>query len=41
MPNYRFSKFQQALPAAYAFEVVQSYLLDIPGIFKMSAKAKK
>jgi ATP-dependent helicase Lhr and Lhr-like helicase len=41
MPNYRFSKFQQALPAAYAFEVVQSYLLDIPGIFKMSAKSRK
>jgi ATP-dependent helicase Lhr and Lhr-like helicase len=41
MPNYRFSKFQQALPPAYAFEVVQNYLLDIPGIFKMSAQAKK
>jgi ATP-dependent helicase Lhr and Lhr-like helicase len=41
MPNYRFSKFQQALPAAYAFEVVQNYLLDIPGIFKLSAQAKK
>jgi ATP-dependent helicase Lhr and Lhr-like helicase len=35
MPNYRFSKFQQALPDAYAFEVVQSFLLDIPGIAKL------
>jgi ATP-dependent helicase Lhr and Lhr-like helicase len=41
MPNYRFSKFQPALPSAYAFEVVQSYLLDIPGIFKMIPQKSK
>jgi ATP-dependent helicase Lhr and Lhr-like helicase len=35
MPNYRFSKFQQVLPEEYAFEVVQSYLLDIAGIAKL------
>jgi ATP-dependent helicase Lhr and Lhr-like helicase len=35
MPNYRFSKFQQVLPEEYAFEVVQSYLLDIEGIAKL------
>jgi ATP-dependent helicase Lhr and Lhr-like helicase len=35
MPNYRFSKFQQVLPEEYAFEVIQSYLLDIEGIAKL------
>ncbi len=31
LPNYRLSKFQQALPEQYAREMVASYLLDIPG----------
>jgi ATP-dependent helicase Lhr and Lhr-like helicase len=35
MPNYRFSKFQQVLPAQYAFETIRSYLLDIEGISKL------
>jgi ATP-dependent helicase Lhr and Lhr-like helicase len=35
MPNYRFSKFQQALPEDFAFEVVQSYLLDIGGVSRL------
>ncbi len=36
MPGYRFSKFQQVLPDRYALEVVQSYLLDVPGVQKIS-----
>ncbi|MBW4551008.1 MAG: DEAD/DEAH box helicase [Aphanocapsa sp. GSE-SYN-MK-11-07L] len=36
LPNYRFSKFQQALPKQYALEVVQSHLLDIPGLQKLT-----
>jgi ATP-dependent helicase Lhr and Lhr-like helicase len=32
LPNYRFSKFQQVLPPEFALEVVQSNLLDIPGL---------
>jgi ATP-dependent helicase Lhr and Lhr-like helicase len=38
MPGYRFSKFQQVLPDAYALEVVQSYLLDVPGVQKIVVK---
>jgi ATP-dependent Lhr-like helicase len=30
LPAYRLSKFQQALPDQLAFEVVASYLLDVP-----------
>lgn len=29
MPNYRLSKFQEALPANYSQETVKSYLLDV------------
>ncbi|MGB3491233.1 MAG: hypothetical protein WBA57_00790 [Elainellaceae cyanobacterium] len=29
-PEYRLSKFQQALPEQFALEMVQDYLLDIP-----------
>jgi ATP-dependent helicase Lhr and Lhr-like helicase len=36
MPGYRFSKFQQVLPERHALEVVQSYLLDVPGVQKMA-----
>jgi ATP-dependent Lhr-like helicase len=36
MPGYRFSKFQQVLPDRYALEVVQSYLLDVPGVSKLA-----
>jgi ATP-dependent helicase Lhr and Lhr-like helicase len=36
LPNYRFSKFQHALPKQYALEVVQSNLLDIPGLRKLT-----
>jgi ATP-dependent helicase Lhr and Lhr-like helicase len=35
MPGYRFSKFQQVLPDCFALEVVQSYLLDVPGVQKI------
>ncbi len=35
LPNYRFSKFQQVLPDAYALEMVQGYLLDIDSISKL------
>ncbi len=35
MPGYRFSKFQQVLPDRFALEVVQSYLLDVPGVQKL------
>jgi ATP-dependent helicase Lhr and Lhr-like helicase len=35
MPGYRFSKFQQVLPDRFALEVVQSYLLDVPGVQKI------
>jgi ATP-dependent helicase Lhr and Lhr-like helicase len=38
MPGYRFSKFQQVLPDRYALEVVQSYLLDVPGVQKLVTK---
>ncbi|MCU0565447.1 MAG: DEAD/DEAH box helicase [Oculatellaceae cyanobacterium Prado106] len=31
LPNYRLSKFQQALPDDYVLEMVSSYLLDIAG----------
>jgi ATP-dependent Lhr-like helicase len=30
LPEYRLSKFQQALPDQFALEMVQNYLLDIP-----------
>jgi ATP-dependent helicase Lhr and Lhr-like helicase len=36
MPGYRFSKFQQVLPDKFALEVVQSYLLDVPGVQKIA-----
>jgi ATP-dependent helicase Lhr and Lhr-like helicase len=36
LPGYRFSKFQQVLPPEFALEVVQSNLLDIPGLVKAS-----
>jgi ATP-dependent helicase Lhr and Lhr-like helicase len=36
LPNYRLGKFQQVLPARYALEIVQNYLLDIKGIDKLS-----
>ncbi len=35
MPGYRFSKFQQVLPDRFALEVIQSYLLDVPGVQKL------
>ncbi len=31
LPDYRLSKFQRALPQEFALEMVQEYLLDIPG----------
>ena len=30
LPQYRLSKFQQALPEVYSLEMIQNYLLDIP-----------
>lgn len=30
LPNYRLSKFQDALPSDFSLEMVQAYLLDIP-----------
>ncbi|MCY7337382.1 MAG: DEAD/DEAH box helicase, partial [Chamaesiphon sp.] len=30
LPEYRLSKFQQALPDIYSIEIIQNYLLDIP-----------
>lgn len=29
LPNYRLSKFQEALPEVYSREVVQAYLVDL------------
>jgi ATP-dependent helicase Lhr and Lhr-like helicase len=40
MPGYRFSKFQQVLPDRFALEVVQSYLLDVPGVQKIQLSTK-
>ncbi len=40
MPGYRFSKFQQVLPDRFAIEVVQSYLLDVPGVQKIRTSTK-
>jgi ATP-dependent Lhr-like helicase len=40
MPGYRFSKFQQVLPDHFALEVVQSYLLDVPGVQKIQLSTK-
>ncbi len=40
MPGYRFSKFQQVLPDRFALEVVQSYLLDVPGVQKIRISTK-
>jgi ATP-dependent Lhr-like helicase len=34
LPEYRLSKFQKALPTAYAVEMVENYLLDISGTVK-------
>ena len=31
LPEYRLSKFQQALPERYSLEMISDYLLDIPG----------
>jgi ATP-dependent Lhr-like helicase len=31
LPEYRLSKFQQALPESYSLEMLSDYLLDIPG----------
>ena len=31
LPEYRLSKFQQALPDAFAVEMVGAYLLDVTG----------
>ena len=31
LPEYRLSKFQQALPESYSLEMISHYLLDIPG----------
>jgi Lhr-like helicase len=31
LPEYRLSKFQQALPESYSLEMIGDYLLDIPG----------
>lgn len=31
LPEYRLSKFQQALPESYYLEMISDYLLDIPG----------
>jgi len=30
LPEYRLSKFQQALPESYSLEIIGNYLLDIP-----------
>jgi ATP-dependent helicase Lhr and Lhr-like helicase len=34
LPNYRLSKFQQALPQQYSQEMVSHYLLDLPGTLR-------
>jgi ATP-dependent Lhr-like helicase len=36
MPNYRLSKFQDALPNRASLEVVRDYLLDLPKAIKMA-----
>ena len=37
LPEYRLSKFQPALPEAYAVDVVAAYLLDGPGAMRWLA----
>jgi ATP-dependent helicase Lhr and Lhr-like helicase len=34
LPNYRLSKFQQAMPDHYAREMISNYLLDLPGALR-------
>lgn len=34
LPDYRLSKFQNCLPERFNLEVVENYLLDIPGTIK-------
>jgi ATP-dependent Lhr-like helicase len=36
LPNYRLSKFQPALPPAFAAEMVAAFLIDIPGAIRFS-----
>ena len=36
LPDYRLSKFQRALPAPYAAEMIQEYLLDLEGAVRLS-----
>jgi ATP-dependent Lhr-like helicase len=31
LPDYRLSKFQNALPDDYSLEMINNYLLNIPG----------
>lgn len=40
MPEYRLSKFQEALPRERSLEVVQAYLLDIPGTLNYLADVR-
>jgi ATP-dependent Lhr-like helicase len=35
LPEYRFSKFQRALPDVYSMEMIHNYLLDINGVVKL------
>ena len=37
LPQYRLSKFQQALPDLYSLEMIQNYLLDIPSAASLVA----
>ncbi len=39
MPDYRLSKFQEALPRQRSLEVVRDYLVDIPGTLRYLAGA--
>jgi ATP-dependent Lhr-like helicase len=39
LPEYRLSKFQPALPEAYAVDVVAAYLLDAPGTMRWLSAA--
>lgn len=39
MPDYRLSKFQEALPRQRSLEVVRDYLVDIPGTIRYLSQA--
>ena len=40
LPNYRLSKFQQALPDLFSLEMIQNYLLDVPSALAFLNQAR-